>query len=154
MKLSVIVCLYNTKKEYLDKCLRSIRESTLKNDEYELLVIDDGSSESYDEIIKKYNPVYVKTPNRGLLSARLYGIMIAKGEYIAFCDSDDSVSFNYYKPIFAETFSPASLKREISISSIRPSSQSLAVEGMIGSFAISSVPASSAISAVLPSPKG
>lgn len=99
MKLSVIVCLYNTKKEYLDKCLRSIRESTLKNDEYELLVIDDGSSESYDEIIKKYNPVYVKTPNRGLLSARLYGIMIAKGEYIAFCDSDDSVSFNYYKPM-------------------------------------------------------
>ncbi len=99
MKLSVIVCLYNTKKEYFDKCLKSIRESTLKKDEYELLVIDDGSDESYDEIIKKYDPVYVKTDNRGLLSARLYGIMIAKGDYIAFCDSDDSVSFNYYKPM-------------------------------------------------------
>ena len=99
MKLSVIVCLFNTKKEYLDKCLRSIRESTLKSNEYELLVIDDGSSENYDEIIKRHNPVYVKTSNRGLLAARLYGVMIAKGEYIAFCDSDDTVSFNYYKPM-------------------------------------------------------
>lgn len=99
MKLSIIVCIHNTKKEYFDFCLKSIRENTLKNDEYEILVIDDGSTEDYGEIIEKYDPVYVKTENRGLLSARLYGIMIAKGEYIAFCDADDSMSFNYYKPM-------------------------------------------------------
>lgn len=99
MKLSIIVCIHNTKREYFDLCLKSIRENTLKNDEYEILVIDDGSTENYDEIIKRHDPVYVKTENRGLLAARLYGIMIAKGDYIAFCDADDTVSFNYYRPM-------------------------------------------------------
>ncbi len=99
MKLSIIVCIHNTKEEYFDACLKSIRENTLKNDEYEILVIDDGSSKNYDKIIKRHDPVYVKTENRGLLSARLYGITIAKGDYIAFCDADDTVSFNYYKPM-------------------------------------------------------
>lgn len=97
MKLSVIVCLYNTKTELLDKCLNSVCTSTL--DDYELLLIDDGSSVDYSEIIEKYKPRYVKTANRGLLAARLYGIMIAKGEYIAFVDSDDTVTFNYHAPM-------------------------------------------------------
>ena len=104
MKLTIIVSLYNTKEEYFEKCLKSIRESTLKKEDYELLVIDDGSDKNYTEIIEKYDPVYVKTPNRGLLAARLYGIMIAKGEYIAFCDSDDSVSFNYYAPMLKKAY--------------------------------------------------
>ena len=99
MKLSIVVCLYNTNEEYLDACLDSIRKSTLKKEDYELLVIDDGSSKKYDEILKKHDPVYVKTENRGLLATRLYAIMIAKGDYIAFCDSDDTVSFNYYAPM-------------------------------------------------------
>ena len=99
MKLSIIVCIHNTNEEYFDLCLKSIRENTLKNDEYEILVIDDGSTKKYDEIIKRHDPVYVKTENRGLLASRLYGIEIAKGDYIAFCDADDTVSFNYYKPM-------------------------------------------------------
>ncbi len=99
MKLSIIVCIHNTNEEYFELCLKSIRQNTLKNDEYEILVIDDGSTKDYSEIIKKYDPVYVKTENRGLLAARLFGIMIAKGEYVAFCDADDSVSFNYYRPM-------------------------------------------------------
>lgn len=99
MKLSIIICIHNTNEEYFELCLKSIRQNTLKNDEYEILVIDDGSTKDYSEIIKKYDPVYVKTENRGLLAARLFGIMIAKGEYVAFCDADDSVSFNYYRPM-------------------------------------------------------
>ena len=99
MKLSIIVCLYNTKKELLDKCLNSVCTSTLED--YELLLIDDGSSVDYSEIIEKYSPVYVKTENRGLLAARLYGIMLAKGEYIAFVDSDDTVTFNYHAPMLS-----------------------------------------------------
>ena len=100
MKTSIIVCLYNTKKEHFEKCLNSICTSTLTD--YEVLVIDDGSTEDYREIIKKYDPVYVKTQNRGLLAARLYGIALAKGEYIAFVDSDDSVTFNYHLPMVEE----------------------------------------------------
>lgn len=104
MKLSIIVCLYNTKKEYFDACLKSIRQSSLKKEDYELIVIDDGSSQKYDEIIEKYNPVFVKTENRGLLCARLYGVMIAKGDYITFCDADDTVSFNYHAPMLKKAY--------------------------------------------------
>lgn len=97
MKLSIIVCVYNTKKELLDKCLNSVYTSTLKD--YEVLVVDDGSSVDYTEIIEKYGPVYVKTGNRGHLAARTYGLMLAKGEYVAYLDSDDTVSFNYHRPM-------------------------------------------------------
>ena len=97
MKLSVIVCLYNTDKEKFDKCLNSIATSTLKD--YEVLVIDDGSSENYDEILEKHHPVYVKTQNRGHFAARLFALTIARGEYVAYVDSDDTVTFNYHKPM-------------------------------------------------------
>lgn len=99
MKLSIVVCLYNTDKEYFEECLKSIRNSTLKKDEYEIIVIDDGSAENYSQIIKKYDPVYVKTENRGQMAARFLGILISRGEYVAFCDADDAVTFNYYAPM-------------------------------------------------------
>ena len=100
MKTSIIVCLYNTENKKFEKCMNSICTSTLTD--YEVLVIDDGSTEDYSEIIEKYNPVYVKTQNRGLLAARLYGIALARGEYIAFVDSDDAVTFNYHAPMVEE----------------------------------------------------
>ena len=97
MKLSVIVCLYNTEKEKVDKCLNSICTSTLED--YEVLVVDDGSDVDYSEILEKYHPVYVKTQNRGHFAARLYALTLAKGEYVVYVDSDDSVTFNYHNPM-------------------------------------------------------
>ena len=97
MKLSIIVCVYNTKEESFAKCLDSIRSSTLKD--YEIIVVDDGSANDYGEILKKYSPVYVKTQNRGQLAARLYALLLAKGEYVAYVDSDDGVTFNYHEPM-------------------------------------------------------
>ncbi len=99
MKLSIIICLYNTKREYLKNCLSSITKSTLNKSDYEILVIDDGSTEDYSQLIEYYKPTYVKTDNRGHLASRLYGLMLAKGEYVAFCDSDDTVSVNYHAPM-------------------------------------------------------
>ncbi|MBO5440296.1 MAG: glycosyltransferase [Clostridia bacterium] len=97
MKLSVIVCVYNTEKKYFEECLKSIRNSTLKD--YEILVIDDGSTVDYSDLVSKYEPRYVKTENRGLFASRMYAITIAKGDYVAFVDSDDTVSFNYHLPM-------------------------------------------------------
>ncbi len=97
MKLSVIVCVYNTEKKYFEECLKSIRNSTLKD--YEILVIDDGSTVDYSDLVGKYEPRYVKTENRGLFASRMYAITIAKGDYVAFVDSDDTVSFNYHLPM-------------------------------------------------------
>lgn len=97
MKLSVIICVYNTEKQYFEECLKSIRKSTLKD--YEILVIDDGSNIDYSDVIQKYEPRYVKTENRGLFAARLFALTIAKGDYVAFVDSDDTVTFNYHQPM-------------------------------------------------------
>lgn len=99
MKLSVIICVYNTRQDYLDKCLATLTRGTLSLSEYEICVVDDGSVLDYTDIVKKYNVKYRKTENRGILNARLLGIELAEGDYIAFCDSDDTVSMNYHLPM-------------------------------------------------------
>ena len=107
MKLSIIICVYNTDCDYLDKCLNSLTSSTLGNIhklgdekiEYEIIFVDDGSSVDYTEIREKYQVCYTKTENRGIFSARALGVDLATGDYIAFCDSDDTVSFNYHLPM-------------------------------------------------------
>ena len=97
MKLSVIICVYNTEEKYFEECLKSVKNSTLRD--YEILVIDDGSTKDYSDIINEYKPRYVKTENRGLFASRLYALSLANGEYVAFVDSDDTVSFNYHQPM-------------------------------------------------------
>ena len=99
MKLSVIVCVYNTPKQYLCECLRAIRASSLRD--IEICLVDDGSREDYSELVSRFDVKYKKTENRGILAARLYGISMAEGDYIAFHDSDDTVSFDFYRPMIA-----------------------------------------------------
>ncbi len=73
---------------------------------WELLIVDDGSTDNTQKVIQDYNDiriVYFKKNNGGVCSARNYGVQHAKGEYIAFLDSDDSVTkewlFNFYNCI-------------------------------------------------------
>ena len=98
MRLSIVICLYNTDKKYLTECLDSIYGSTLKKD-FETVVIDDGSTLDYSDIREKYPIKYKKIENRGHLGARLEGICCAEGDYIAFVDSDDTVSKNFHRPM-------------------------------------------------------
>jgi len=95
MKLSVIVPVYNTRK-YLDKCLNSIISQSLKD--IELIVINDGSKENIDDIIKKYKDkvIYIKNDNHGIGYTRNLGIKKANGEYIGFVDSDDFIECDMY----------------------------------------------------------
>ena len=62
-------------------------------------MVDDGSYEDYSDLISEFNINATKTENRGIFAARSLGAKIAQGEYIIFCDSDDTVSFNYYLPM-------------------------------------------------------
>ena len=112
MKLSIVICVYNTDKGYFDTCLKSLTESTLSNTaicgrrdlSYEIVVVDDGSSIDYTEIISKYPAItYTKTENRGIFRARATGVELASGDLIAFCDSDDTVSYNYHLPMVLAT---------------------------------------------------
>lgn len=90
-KISVIIAAYNT-AEYLAECLDSIFNQTLK--EIEVILIDDGSTDNTSCIIEKYlrqhnNFITHYQKNAGAGKARNYGITLAKGEYMAFMDSDD-----------------------------------------------------------------
>ena len=103
MKLSIIICVYNTPRELFEGCLISLKKSTLFADgrryEAEIITVDDGSSTDYSDLIEKYGIRYTKTENRGIFSARALGISLATGEYVAFVDSDDTVSFDYHAPM-------------------------------------------------------
>lgn len=104
MKLSIIICVYNTAQEYLRACIESVRRSTLTalGGDYEICLIDDGSEIDYSELIADYPLKYVRCENGGIFAARRRGIAVAEGEYVAFCDSDDEVSFNYHYPMLEE----------------------------------------------------
>lgn len=98
MKLSIIVPVYNV-VDYLAKCLDSLIAQDLSQDEYEIIVVNDGSTDNSGEIAKQYADKYpninlVNQANQGLSGARNTGIMNAKGEYVQFVDSDDYLEQN------------------------------------------------------------
>lgn len=86
--ISVIVPVYNGEK-YLRRCLDSL---VGQNDgDVEVIVVDDGSTDSTAEIVRSYPSVrYVFQKNAGQAAARNTGIDHATGSYIAFCDADDA----------------------------------------------------------------
>lgn len=101
-KVSVIVPVYNV-EEYLERCLDSLVNQTLKD--IEIIIVNDGSTDGSKEKIQKYintykNIVYLEKENGGLSSARNYGIPYAKGEYIGFVDSDDYVELTMYEKMY------------------------------------------------------
>lgn len=93
-KISIIVPVYNV-YEYIDKCLKSLINQ--EYDDYEVIVVNDGTKDNSQEIIDKYvkdYPSLVKSyikENGGLSSARNYGINKAEGKYLLFVDSDDYI---------------------------------------------------------------
>lgn len=92
MLISTVVPTYN-RAEMIGNTIRSILNQTYKN--IEIIVIDDGSTDNTEGIVKacRENPImpiyYYKKENGGCASARNVGIRLAKGDFIAFLDSDD-----------------------------------------------------------------
>lgn len=89
--ISFIVTYYNIPSEMLRECLASILSLSLKEEEREILLIDDGSKRSPIEDIKEYldKIIYIRKANGGLSSARNMGIEACSGQYIQFIDADD-----------------------------------------------------------------
>ena len=98
MKFSVIVPVYNTQK-YLKRCIESVLNQTYKN--YEIILINDGSTDNSLEILKKYesnNKVKIITQkNHGLSYTRNVGISHATGDYVILLDSDDFLEKDLFK---------------------------------------------------------
>ena len=88
--VSVVVATYN-RADLISETLDSILNQTYKI--FELIVVDDGSSDNTEEIVKRYSNGrinYIKTDNwGGPARPRNIGIKQSKGEYIAFCYDDD-----------------------------------------------------------------
>ena len=96
-KLSVVICVYNTEESYFENCLNSIYDSTIAKD-LEVVVVDDGSTVDYSELMKKFHKVkYFKTENKGTLAARGFGVKQTTSPCVCFVDSDDTISFNYFE---------------------------------------------------------
>lgn len=100
---SVIVTIYNAEK-YLHECIDSIIQQTYSN--IEILLVDDGSVDQSgpicDEYAQKDQRVQViHQTNKGLVAARISGIINARGKYIVFVDSDDWIDANMCS-IFAQ----------------------------------------------------
>lgn len=90
--VTVIMPVYNAER-YMEQSIESIIAQTYQK--WELLIVDDGSTDSSVQIMQEYCSrdrriqMILSTGNEGVASARNKGIQAAKGEYIAFLDSDD-----------------------------------------------------------------
>lgn len=101
-KISVIIPVYNTER-YIRKCLDSVVNQSYEN--IEIIVVNDGSKDNSEEIIKEYENkyknkiIYLKKQNGGLSDSRNYGMKYATGDYICFIDSDDYIDEDLFEKL-------------------------------------------------------
>ena len=100
--VSVIVPVYNVEK-YLNQCVISLQQQTLKN--IEIILVDDGSTDSSGNLCNQFRNLdkrvkVIHKKNEGLGMARNSGLDIATGKYIGFVDSDDFVSDEMFEVLY------------------------------------------------------
>ena len=93
MKLSIIIPVYNV-EQYIRSCIESIYRQDLKEEDFEVILVNDGtqddSFEKINDIISNHtNIVVLEQENQGLSVARNKGLAYASGQYVLFVDSDD-----------------------------------------------------------------
>lgn len=99
-RISVVVCTYNGRTTIQD-CLRGL--ANLQYPNFEIIVIDDGSTDGTADVAKQYDVRLVQTENRGLSHARNLGLELATGEIIAYTD-DDAYPDPHWLYYLAHTF--------------------------------------------------
>lgn len=107
--LSIIIPVYNVEK-YIGRCIESCLKQDLPRDEYELLIVNDGSQDGSMDVVIKFvsqhnNIRIIEQENAGLSAARNTGIKEAKGEYLWFVDSDDDIKADILKQLVYKAYS-------------------------------------------------
>jgi glycosyl transferase family 2 len=98
MLLSVIICTHNPRQDYFSRVLDALRQQTLEQSEWELVVIDNVSSRplrSHVDLSWHPSARLVVEPELGLMQARLRGIKETAGEVLVFVDDDNVLAANY-----------------------------------------------------------
>lgn len=98
--ISFIIPVYNAENT-IERAINSILKQKT-NLEYEIIVVDDGSTDNLEDVMQKYNQEnikYFKKENSGVADTRNFGVDKAKGEYIIFVDSDDYISHTLLQDI-------------------------------------------------------
>lgn len=89
--ISIVTATYNSGNT-ISNTIESVRKQT--NGVWELVIIDDGSTDNTEKIIKDFNDCRIKyfyQENKGVSSARNFGVKCTKGDYILFLDADDEL---------------------------------------------------------------
>ena len=98
--ISVIIPTYN-RADLLVRSLESLALQSIHTDQFEVVVIDDGSTDSTREVCKKFNKKlsinYQRQENSGISAAKNMGIFVSKGKLLLFFDDDDVADKNLLK---------------------------------------------------------
>lgn len=108
MKLSIIIAAYNVEK-FIEKCILSCIRQDLDASLYEIIVVDDGSSDRTSDKLsilqsRHANIIVVDQPNLGLGSARNKGLELSRGDFVWFIDGDDYIQENILNEITDRIF--------------------------------------------------
>ena len=111
MFLSIIIPVYNAEK-YIRECLDSCINQDIDCCDYEIICINDGSTDSSLDILHSYakkhkNIIVIDKENSGVSETRNIGVSVAKGDYMWFVDSDDFIKsncLNYLKNVAASKY--------------------------------------------------
>ncbi len=108
LKLSIIIPVYDVEK-YISDCLLSIYNQQLKETEFEVIIINDGSPDNSKDILLEFkknhkNIHFIDQENQGVSSARTKGLDVASGTYILFIDPDDTIYENSLHLILDRAF--------------------------------------------------
>lgn len=98
MQLSIVIPVYNVEK-YIEDTLKSCITQNISKDDYEIIVINDGTPDDSMAIVQEYqqrnnNIIIINQENKGLSAARNVGLKQASGKYVWFIDSDDWIENN------------------------------------------------------------
>ncbi len=101
MEITVVITNYNYGK-FLGRCLRSVLNQSIDESQYEVIVVDDASTDDSREILNAYKPsvksIFLES-NSGLAFASNTGIRAAQGRYIVRVDADDYVHYDFLRTL-------------------------------------------------------